>query len=30
VIPIDGVKENGACMLTGKPSDQRVVFSKAY
>ena len=30
VIPIDGAKENGKCMLTGKESAQRVVFAKAY
>ncbi len=30
VIPMDGEKETGKCMLTGKPSAQRVVFAKAY
>lgn len=30
VIPMDGEKESGVCMLTGKPSKQRVVFAKAY
>ncbi len=30
VIPLEGEKESGKCMLTGKPSSQRVVFSKAY
>ncbi|MBI5058286.1 proline--tRNA ligase [candidate division KSB1 bacterium] len=30
VIPIDVPKEQGKCMLTGKDSPQRVVFSKAY
>ncbi|NOU18365.1 MAG: proline--tRNA ligase [Bacteroidales bacterium] len=29
-IPIDGLKEAGKCMLTGKPSNQRVVFARAY
>jgi len=29
-IPIDGKKENGKCILTGKPSQQRVVFAMAY
>jgi len=27
---MDGVKEDGKCILTGKPSSQRVVFGKAY
>jgi len=30
VIPIDGKFEEGSCILTGKPSKQRVVFAKAY
>lgn len=30
VIPLDGQHEEGKCILTGKPSSQRVVFSKAY
>jgi len=30
VIPMEGEKEPGVCMLTGKPSAQRVVFAKAY
>ena len=30
VIPMEGEKEPGVCMLTGKPSPQRVVFAKAY
>ena len=30
VIPMDWEKEPGTCMLTGKPSPQRVVFAKAY
>jgi len=29
-IPLDGVKEDGKCILTGKPSGQRVVFARAY
>jgi len=29
-IPIDGKMEEGKCILTGKPSNQRVVFAKAY
>jgi prolyl-tRNA synthetase len=29
-IPVDGLKEEGACMVTGKPSQQRVLFAKAY
>ncbi|MBU0690306.1 proline--tRNA ligase [bacterium] len=30
VIPIEGAKEKGKCMLTGKESGQRVIFAKAY
>jgi prolyl-tRNA synthetase len=30
VIPLDGDLETGKCILTGKPSSQRVVFAKAY
>ncbi len=30
VIPLDGQREMGKCILTGKPSSQRVVFAKAY
>lgn len=30
VIPIDGKKEAGKCILTGKPSERRVVFARAY
>ncbi|MFH1009638.1 MAG: aminoacyl--tRNA ligase-related protein, partial [bacterium] len=30
VIPLDGKPETGKCVLTGKPSAQRVVFAKAY
>lgn len=29
-IPIDKEKEAGKCMVTGKPSEQRVVFARAY
>jgi prolyl-tRNA synthetase len=29
-IPLDGKLEPGACILTGKPSKQRVLFAKAY
>ncbi|MGI8891891.1 MAG: proline--tRNA ligase [Bacteroidia bacterium] len=29
-IPLDGKKEKGRCILTGKPSEQRVVFARAY
>ena len=29
-IPIDVEKESGKCILTGKPSLQRVVFAKSY
>ncbi len=29
-IPLDGKKEEGACMVTGKPSAQRVVFARSY
>ncbi|MBK8845699.1 MAG: proline--tRNA ligase [Bacteroidetes bacterium] len=29
-IPLDNKKEAGKCILTGKPSEQRVVFSRAY
>ena len=30
VIPIDEPLEEGSCILTGKPSKQRVVFAKSY
>jgi len=30
VIPFDNEKEAGKCILTGKPSSQRVVFARAY
>ena len=29
-IPLDNEKEAGNCVLTGKPSEQRVLFAKAY
>jgi len=29
-IPLAGEKEAGSCMITGKPSRQRVLFAKAY
>jgi prolyl-tRNA synthetase len=29
-VPLDGPKETGKCMVTGKPSEGRVVFAKAY
>jgi prolyl-tRNA synthetase len=29
-IPFDAVEENGKCILTGKPSKQRVLFARAY
>ncbi|MCW9038296.1 proline--tRNA ligase [Altibacter sp.] len=29
-IPLEGASEAGHCMVTGKPSSQRVVFAKAY
>jgi prolyl-tRNA synthetase len=29
-IPLDNKQENGACILTGKPSTQRVLFARAY
>ncbi|NRB63982.1 MAG: proline--tRNA ligase, partial [Saprospiraceae bacterium] len=29
-IPNDAVAENGACVFSGKPSSQRVLFAKAY
>ncbi len=29
-IPLDNEKEAGQCILTGKPSEQRVLFAKAY
>jgi prolyl-tRNA synthetase len=29
-IPFDGIEEEGKCMVTGKPSSQRVIFALAY
>jgi prolyl-tRNA synthetase len=29
-IPVDAPEEQGACILTGKPSSKRVLFAKAY
>lgn len=29
-IPLDNEKENGVCVLSGKPSSQRVLFARAY
>jgi len=29
-IPLDNKKEEGVCILTGKPSSQRVLFARAY
>jgi prolyl-tRNA synthetase len=29
-IPLDNKKEKGVCMYSGKPSEQRVVFARAY
>jgi prolyl-tRNA synthetase len=29
-IPFDNPQENGTCILTGKPSKERVLFAKAY
>jgi prolyl-tRNA synthetase len=29
-IPLDAVEEEGACILTGKPSNKRVLFARAY
>ena len=29
-IPLDGDTTPGVCMVTGKPSKQRVVFARAY
>jgi prolyl-tRNA synthetase len=29
-IPLDALKEGGKCILTGKPSKQRVLFARAY
>jgi prolyl-tRNA synthetase len=29
-IPLDGVEESGTCMYSGKPSNRRVLFARAY
>jgi prolyl-tRNA synthetase len=29
-IPLDTKEEMGTCMVTGKPSNQKVLFAKAY
>jgi len=29
-IPIDGEKEDGKCIYSGKPSKERVLMAKAY
>lgn len=29
-LPVDGEKEEGKCIVTGKPSKRRVVFARAY
>jgi len=29
-IPLDAIREEGKCVLTGKPSNQRVIFARAY
>jgi len=29
-IPLEGDKTPGSCMVTGKPSSQRVIFARAY
>lgn len=29
-IPLDAKQEKGKCILTGKPSTQRVLFARAY
>ena len=30
LIPLDGKKENGKCIFSGKPSTQRVIFARSY
>ncbi len=30
IIPLDAPKEKGKCILTGKPSERRVIFAKSY
>ena len=29
-IPLNNIQESGSCILTGKPSTQRVLFARAY
>ena len=29
-IPLDNPNEDGTCILTGKPSSERVLFARAY
>ncbi len=29
-IPFDEAEETGACVYSGKPSDRRVIFARAY
>ena len=29
-IPLDAIEESGVCILTGKPSNKRVLFAKAF
>jgi prolyl-tRNA synthetase len=29
-IPLNNIKEDGKCILTGKPSSERVLFARAY
>ena len=29
-IPFDSIEEEGKCILTGKPSNKRVLFARAY
>ena len=29
-IPMENTKEKGVCIYSGKPSEQRVIFAKAY
>jgi len=29
-IPLDGLEEEGVCVFSGKPSERRVIFAKAY
>ena len=29
-LPFDAVEEEGKCILTGKPSNKRVLFARAY